>query len=75
MTIDKMRKQETVWLRALTPQEGLRHFFSLLAEFSPLLDQSEPYYREERVQAMITLQSRLNALNTRQPQKANAKSR
>jgi|GEM_PF-2330263 len=71
---DEIRKVEMLSLRSLTPQDGLSQFFSLLPEFAPLLDESEPVYRAERIQAMITLQSRLYALDNLQQRKLNAKS-
>lgn len=59
----EIQAEENRLLRALTPQEGLRQFFALLAEFAPQLQQTEPLYRQERIQAMIALQIRLGALN------------
>ncbi|MDW8227193.1 MAG: hypothetical protein RMJ60_05285 [Anaerolineales bacterium] len=62
---DERQTEETRLLRALSPQEGLRQFLALMAEFALHLQETEPLYREERMQAMIALQSRLRALGGR----------
>ncbi len=63
----EIQAEEKRLLRALTPQEGARQFFALLDEFAPQLQETEPLYRQERIQAMITLQVRLRALNKTLP--------
>ncbi|HXF84840.1 MAG TPA: hypothetical protein VNK49_05565 [Anaerolineales bacterium] len=63
----EIQAEENRLLRALTPQEGLRQFFALLAEFGPRLQETESLYRRERIQAMIALQARLGALNRKSP--------
>jgi hypothetical protein len=61
---DPIHAEETRLLRALSPQEGARQFFALLAEFEPWLQETEPIFRNERNRAMIELQARLATLNT-----------
>lgn len=58
-----IRAEETRLLRAVSPGEGARRFFALLAEFEPWLRETEHLYRDERDRAMIELQSRLFSLN------------
>lgn len=60
---DDIHAEETRLLRALSPQEGLRQFFALLAEFQPWLQETESVFRSERNQALIELQARLASLN------------
>ena len=55
--------EEIRFLRALSPQEGMRQFFALMAEFEPWLRETESLFREERNRAMIELQARLARLN------------
>jgi hypothetical protein len=60
---DAIYDEETRLLRALSPQEGARQFFALMAEFQPWLGESESVFRHERNQALIQLQARLASLN------------
>jgi hypothetical protein len=60
---DAVRAEEIRLLRAISPQEGARQFFALLAEFEPWLLETEPLYRNQRNQALILLQARLARLN------------
>ena len=60
---DAVRAEETRLLRSISPQEGVRQFFALLAEFEPWLQETESYYRDQRNQALIQLQARLASLN------------
>lgn len=60
---DAIYAEETRLLRALSPQEGARQFFALMAEFQPWLRETESVFRNERNQAMIQLQARLASLN------------
>ncbi len=62
---DAIYAEETRLLRALSPQEGVRQFFALLAEFQPWLRETESVFRNERNQAMIQLQERLASLNVK----------
>ena len=55
--------EETRLLRALSPKEGVRQFFALMAEFEPWLRETESTFRNERNQALIELQTRLSSLN------------
>jgi len=58
-----IRAEETRLLRAISPEDGVRQFFALMAEFEPWLRETERLYREERNWAMIKLQARLASLN------------
>ena len=60
---DAIYAEETRLLRALSPQEGARQFFALMAEFEPWLRETESVFRNERNHAMIELQARLASLN------------
>ena len=60
---DAVRAKEIRLLRSISPQEGARQFFALLAEFEPWLQETEPIYRDQRNQALIQLQARLASLN------------
>lgn len=60
---DAVRAEQTRLLRAVSPQEGARRFFALLAEFEPWLQETEALYRNQRNQALIQLQARLASLN------------
>jgi len=60
---DAVRAEETRLLRSISPQEGARQFFALLAEFEPWLQETESLYRDQRNQALIQLQARLACLN------------
>jgi hypothetical protein len=60
---DVIRAEETRLLRSISPQEGARQFFALLAEFEPWLQETEALYRDQRNQALIQLQARLAGLN------------
>ena len=60
---DPIHAEETRLLRALSPQEGARQFFALMAEFEPWLQETESIFRNERNQAVIELQSRLASLD------------
>jgi len=60
---DAIYAEETRLLRTLSPQEGLRQFFALMAEFQPWLQETESVFRNERNQALIQLQARLASLN------------
>lgn len=60
---DAIYAEETRLLRALTPQEGVRQFFALMAEFEAWLRETEPMFRNARNHAMIELQARLASLN------------
>jgi len=62
---DAIRAEEKRLLRAISPEEGARQFFALMAEFEPWLHETEHLFREQRNQAMIQLQSRLASLGTR----------
>lgn len=62
---DAIRAEETRLLRSVSPQEGARQFFALLAEFGPWLQETEALYRDQRNQALIQLQARLASLNER----------
>lgn len=60
---DAIHNEETRFLRALSPQEGVWQFFALMAEFEPWLQETESLFRKERNRAMIELQARLISLN------------
>ena len=60
---DAIRAEEVRLLRSLSPDEGVRQFFALLAEFEPWLQESEHLYRDQRNQSLIQLQARLASLN------------
>jgi hypothetical protein len=60
---DAIYAEETRLLRALSPQEGARQFFALMAEFEPWLRQTESLFRNERNRGMIELQARLASLD------------
>ncbi len=60
---DAVRAEEIRLLRSLSPQEGARQFFALLAEFAPWLQETESLCRNQRNQALIQLQARLASLN------------
>jgi len=60
---DAIHAEETRLLRALSPQEGARQFFALMAEFEPWLRETESVFRNERNRTMIELQERLARLN------------
>ena len=60
---DAIHAEETRLLRALSPQEGARQFFALMAEFESWLQETESVFRSERDHAMIELQARLSSLN------------
>lgn len=60
---DDIRAEETRLLRSISPQEGARQFFALLAEFGPWLQETEALFRDQRNQALIQLQARLVSLN------------
>lgn len=62
---DAVYAEETRLLRALSPQEGLRQFFALMAEFEPWLRETETMFRKERNQAMTRLQARLAGLKVK----------
>ncbi len=55
--------EEIRLLRAISPEEGARQFFALMAEFEPWLRETERLFRNERNRAMIELQARLASLN------------
>ena len=57
--------EETRLLRALSPQEGARQFFALMAEFESRLEESESVFRNERNRTMIELQARLASLSVK----------
>jgi len=59
---DAVRAEETRLLRSISPQEGARQFFALLAEFEPWLQETESLFRDQRNQALIQLQARLASL-------------
>ena len=59
---DVVRAEETRLLRSISPQEGARQFFALLAEFEPWLQETESLFRDQRNQALIQLQARLASL-------------
>jgi hypothetical protein len=62
---DVIHAEETRLLRAISPQEGMRQFFALMAEFGPRLRETESMFRGDRDQAMIQLQARLASLNVK----------
>ncbi len=62
---DAVHAEETRLLRALSPQEGARQFFALMAEFEPWLRETESVFRNERNRTMIELQERLASLNAK----------
>ncbi|MBK9006990.1 MAG: hypothetical protein IPM31_08335 [Anaerolineae bacterium] len=62
---DAVHAEETRLLRALSPQEGARQFFALMAEFEPWLRETESVFRNERNRTMIELQARLASLNAK----------
>lgn len=60
---DAIHAEETRLLHALSPQEGVRQFFALMAEFESWLQKTEPEFRNERNRALVELQARLASLN------------
>lgn len=58
--------EETRLLRTISPEEGARQFFALMAEFELWLQESEHLFREKRNQAMIHLQASLASVNHEQ---------
>ncbi|MFN8463199.1 MAG: hypothetical protein U0X93_15710 [Anaerolineales bacterium] len=64
---DAIHAEETRLLRGLSPQEGARQFFALMAEFEPWLEDTESVFRNERNQALIELQARLASLSGEKP--------
>jgi hypothetical protein len=54
---------ETQILRRLTVEAGIRQYLALQAEFEPQLLASEPYFRQQRNDALVQLQARLLTLN------------
>jgi hypothetical protein len=57
--------EETRLLRAISPEDGARQFFALLAEFESWLRETERLFRDERNRAMIELQLRLSRLDSK----------
>lgn len=62
---DAIHTEETRLLRSLSPQEGARQFFALMAEFESWLRETEPMFQNARNHAMIELQARLSSLNVK----------
>lgn len=56
---------ETQLLRRLTVEEGIQRYLALQVEFEPQLQASEPYFRQQRNDALAQLQARLLTLNHR----------
>ncbi|MEI2688665.1 MAG: hypothetical protein V9H69_02720 [Anaerolineae bacterium] len=54
---------ETEILRRLTMEAGIEQYLALQAEFEPQLQASEPYFRQQRNDALAQLQARLLTLN------------
>ena len=59
--------EETRLLRALSIPAGIEQFLALQREFEPWLQETEPYFRQQRNDALIQLQVRLQQLNERKP--------
>ena len=62
---DAIRAEEIRLLRVIPPEEGIRQFFALMAEFEPWLQETEHVFREKRNHAMIKLQARLGSIENR----------
>lgn len=60
---DEIESIETRLLRQMTQEESLCQFLALQAEFEPWLQETEPWFRNERNQTLIELQARLLRLN------------
>lgn len=56
---------ETDLLRRLSIKEGVQQYLALQREFEPLLQETEGAFRQQRTEALIQLQARLAALNSR----------
>lgn len=63
---EEMRRMEDSLPSALTPELGVRQFKELWLRFSPLLEQTEELYQEDRAQSLATLQDRLRCLTERE---------
>ncbi|MFN8490486.1 MAG: nucleotidyltransferase [Caldilineaceae bacterium] len=62
----EIEAEEAELLRALSPAEGLVQFLALQREFEPWLQETEPFFRQERNDALLQLQANLQKLNERQ---------
>ncbi len=62
---DEIEALEVKLLREETPQQGIVGFLSLMNEFAPVLEQTAPIFQQERDEAMIRLQERLNQFGER----------
>ena len=54
---------ETQWLRQLTLQQGIKQFLALQREFEPQLQATETIFRQQRLETLAQLQTRLRQLN------------
>jgi len=59
---DEIEAEETRLLRQMTVQESLRHYLALQRAFEPQLQQTESFFRAERLAYLEELQRRLAAL-------------
>ena len=59
--------EEACILQQLTIPSGIAQFLALQREFEPWLQETEPYFRQQRNDALILLQARLEQLNERNP--------
>jgi len=59
-----LRVKET-YLREMSVAEGIAEYLSLMAEFGPMLEQTEEIYRQQRLQDLRNLQDRLHRAGLR----------
>jgi hypothetical protein len=60
---DEVSRWETRLLQEMTIFESVSELEALNCEFRKELDETEPLYRQERLQHLIELQARLGRLN------------
>lgn len=62
---DEVEAEETRLLRQLTVPESIAQFLALQTEFEPWLQETETIFRQQRFEAITSLQQRLLKLNQR----------
>ncbi len=57
------REARARYLQSLTVEESVAQYLAMMEEFGPLLEETEPIFRPQRMKYLAELQERIGRLN------------
>lgn len=65
--LEVAREAKARYLRGLSREESVAQYLAMMAEFGPMLEETEAVFRPEKIRFLKTLQERIASLNRGTP--------